>query len=234
MDSTRRQGRWSIMSESESATTQITFVLDASGSMARIKADTIGGFNGFLRDQREEPGTARVSLYEFASDVEQVYHGKAIETADELDAETYTPGGGTALYDAIVRAIRDTAGFIAHADGTIENVVIVVLTDGRENASETPQEVVRERVEECRAEAGWEFLFIGANQDAALTAERMGMDADNSLDMAHTGEGTRAAYTSTSEQVSQVRRTGSTSGYAEHDRDRQRGEALDDGTNEVN
>ena len=102
-----------------------------------------------------------------------------------------------------------------------ETVVIVVLTDDKENASETPQEVVRERVEAKQEEYGWEFLFIGANQDAALTAEEMGIDAQNSLDMAHSGEGARNAYDSTSEQISEARRTGEASGYSDEDRRRQ-------------
>lgn len=190
--------------------------------MSSIKADTIGGFNEFLTDQQDEPGEARVTLYEFNTDVERLYHGKAIDEAEQLDEETYTPGGRTALHDAITRAIKDTSEYIAETDQDIESVVVVVLTDGRENASETPQDVVQERVEKRRSKDDWEFLFIGANQDAALTAEKMGMDADKSLNMAHSGEGTQAAYSSTSEQVSQVRRTGSTSGYDEDDRQRQR------------
>jgi Mg-chelatase subunit ChlD len=219
------------MSESDSTSTSgttsalpthITFVLDSSGSMSSIKADTIGGFNEFLTDQQDEPGEARVSLYEFNTTVERVYHGKAIEEAEQLDEETYTPGGRTALHDAIARAITDTDAYVAEADQDIESVVVVVLTDGKENASETPQDVVQKRVETRRNKDDWEFLFIGANQDAALTAEKMGMDADKSLDMAHSGDGTQAAYSSTSEQVSQVRRTGSTSGYDEDDRQQQR------------
>jgi hypothetical protein len=120
-------------------------------------------------------------------------------------------------------AIDDTMDYITSFDAAErpETVVVVVLTDGKENASETPQEMVRARVEKCREEHGWEFLFIGANQDAALTASKMGMDQDKSLDMAHNAEGTRAAYESTSERISEVRREGSTSGFDEDDRVRQ-------------
>jgi len=78
-----------------------------------------------------------------------------------------------------------------------------------------------------REEHGWEFLFIGANQDAALTAESMGIDADKSLNMAHSGEGAQAAYESTSEQVRETRQTGQTSGYSDADRQRQE-DARDD------
>lgn len=202
--------------------THVTFVLDSSGSMSSIADDTKGGFNIFLKDQQEEEGTATVTLYNFNTTVELVYRDLEIEEAPKLTSDNYRPGGSTALHDAITTAVDDTA---ARIDGLAEadqpdNVIVVVLTDGKENASETPQDVVRERVEQ-RREDGWEFLFIGANQDAALSAERMGMDADSSLDMAHSGEGQRAAYKSTSERISQARQEGQTGGFQAEDRQRQ-------------
>lgn len=203
-------------------TTHVTFVLDASGSMQQIAADTVGGFNSFLADQRAEPGEATVSLFEFDTTVESVYELRPISEAPELRDETYTPGGQTALHDAIVTAIDETTARLAalDPDERPETIVTVVLTDGKENASETPQAAVRDRVESKQAD-DWEFLFVGANQDAALTAEGMGIDADRSLDMTHTDEGARAAYESTADQVSQARREGSTSGYDDADRRRQ-------------
>lgn len=86
--------------------------------------------------------------------------------------------------------------------------------------------MVREWVED-RQEDGWEFLFIGANQDAALTAEEIGIDRDKSLDMSHSGGGAKEAYQSTSWNISQARREGKTEGYTEEDRQRQE---QDDGT----
>jgi Mg-chelatase subunit ChlD len=203
--------------------THVTFVLDSSGSMGSIREDTIGGFNTFLADQQAEEGSATVTLFDFNSTVNRVYRGTAIEGASELTTEMYTPGGQTALHDAIVTAIDDTADFTTEIDepDQPDNVVVVVLTDGKENASETPQEIVRERVETKQDESDWEFLFIGANQDAALTAEGMGIDAQNSLDMSHSGDGTQAAYESTSDRVSEVRQTGQTDGYIPEDRRRQ-------------
>ncbi|WP_267644011.1 vWA domain-containing protein [Haloarchaeobius amylolyticus] len=203
--------------------THVTFVLDSSGSMAKIEADTVGGFNSFLDEQRGEEGNATVSLYDFDSSVDRVYHGEDIEEAPELDAETYTPSGRTALHDAIVTAIDGTESYLAALDAADrpESVVIVILTDGKENASETSQQTVRNQVEYRREELEWEFLFIGANQDAALTAEGMGMDSKKSLDMAHSGEGARSAYESTSKRISNARRAGETGGFDEDDRKRQ-------------
>jgi hypothetical protein len=202
--------------------THVTFVLDSSGSMSRIEDDTKGGFNIFLRDQKEEEGEATVSLYEFNTNVELAYLAIDIEDAPELDDENYSPGGRTALHDAITRAVGETEDHIETLPekDQPENVVVVVLTDGKENASETPQDTVRERVEEKREE-GWEFLFVGANQDAALTAESVGMDANKSLDMDHSGEGSVEAQRATSRRVSEVRQEGSTEGYTQEDREAQ-------------
>jgi hypothetical protein len=203
--------------------THVTFVLDSSGSMEQIKDDTIGGFNAFLDDQRDETGEATVTLYNFDTTIEQVYEGRPIADAPDLDEDTYRPGGRTALHDAIVTAIDDTISLIDSQppDERPDHVVVPILTDGKENASETPQEVVRDRIETCQTERDWEFLFIGANQDAALTASEMGMDKDKSLSMAATDEGTEAVYDSVSDSVSRARQTGSTSGFTDADRERQ-------------
>jgi Mg-chelatase subunit ChlD len=202
--------------------THITFVLDSSGSMSKIADDTKGGFNTFLADQREADGEATVSLYEFDTNVTTMYRAIPIAEASKLTDDTYTPGGQTALHDALATAIGETADHVETAPDRPDEVVVVTLTDGKENASETPADQVRETIETYREEHDWEFLFIGANQDAALTAEQMGMDADKSLSMSHTGEGTQAAYESTSERVREVRQSGSTAGYDEADRQRQR------------
>lgn len=203
--------------------THITFVLDSSGSMSTIADDTKGGFNEFLDDQIDESGTATVSLYDFDTNVELVYEGYPIEDAPVLDDDNYTPGGKTALHDAMYTAVTETADRIEAMETADrpDNVVVVVLTDGKENASETPQRRVRDQVEYRRQEYEWEFLFIGANQDAALTASSMGMDEDRSLNMAHSDDGARAAYQSTSDQISQARQEGSTSGFDETDREMQ-------------
>jgi hypothetical protein len=203
--------------------THITFVLDSSGSMATIEDDTIGGFNAFLEDQRTADGTATVSLYDFDTSVTCVYAGRPVEDAPQLTAETYLPGGQTALHDAIHTATVETAADLAMMDAEErpETVIVVVLTDGKENASETPQKRVREQVESRQTEFDWEYLFIGANQDAALTAGRVGINRDQSLNMAHDGEGARAAYESTSERISQARKDGTMEGYTDEDRERQ-------------
>ena len=196
--------------------------------MNEIADDTRGGFNAFLDDQRDEAGTATVTLYDFDTTVDLVYEEYPIADAPELDDTNYKPGGRTALHDAITRAVDETAEDIAAVDPAErpDKVIVVVLTDGKENASETPLDAVRGRVEHRQKADDWEFLFIGANQDAVLTAEGMGIERDRSLTMAHDGEGTRDAYRSTSENVREVRSEGSMSGFDAADRKRQ--ERTDD------
>jgi hypothetical protein len=196
--------------------------------MAKIEDDTKGGFNIFLEEQREEEGTATVTLYAFNSSVRLMYRDRPIDDAPTLDNENYKPGGKTALHDAIVRAVDETAAQIESLAPSEQpdTVIIVTLTDGKENASETPQDIVRERVEARREDDDWEFLFIGANQDAALTADQMGMDQNNSLNMSHSGEGAEEAYRSTSKSVSRARQDGTTGAYTDEDRRRQN--KLDD------
>ena len=192
--------------------------------MTAIEDDTKGGFNTFLRDQRDEEGEATVTLYDFNTDVKRVYQAYPIEDAPELTDDNYTPGGQTALHDAIYTAVTETADRLNELGTTErpENVVVVILTDGKENASETHPERVREQVTIRQEEHGWEFLFIGANQDAALTAGQMGIDRDRSLNMSHTGEGAKAAYESTSDRIRELREEGTTDGFDEEDRQRQR------------
>lgn len=204
--------------------THVTFILDSSGSMSKIKSDTVGGFNEFLVDQRAEEGSATVTLYDFNDTIERVYQAQAIEQAPELTAEAYTPGGRTALHDAVATATSGTHDRIKTLPerDQPDHVVVVILTDGRENASETPADTVREQVETRQEADDWEFLFIGANQDAALSAAEVGIEEKNSLNMAYSQEGTEAAYDSISDNISQSRRQGKTDGFDESDRKRQR------------
>ncbi len=200
--------------------THVTYVLDSSGSMETIEADTRGGFNSFLSDQRAEQGEATVTLVDFDTGVDITYQARPIEDAPELTETTYTPSGRTALHDAIVTAIERADSRFDDMEEVPDNVIIVVLTDGKENASETPTATVRKMVE-ARQEDGWEFLFIGANQDAALTGEKIGVEKDRTLSMDASSEGMEAAYDSASERVTQAREEGTTGGFTDEDRSRQ-------------
>ena len=117
--------------------TDMTIVLDRSGSMGSVISETIEGYNRMLRRQREVPGRCRLTLIQFDDQTESVYVGKDLEEADELDFQNYQPRGATALLDAIGCSIRvaSTRLLAMPAAERPRHVVIVILTDGLENAS---------------------------------------------------------------------------------------------------
>jgi hypothetical protein len=149
--------------------TEIIFVLDKSGSMWDVKKDTIGGFNQFLEDQKKLPGEALFTLITFDTTYNKFEEGSLLENVKPLNENTYNPNGGTALFDAVNRAIADT--ITRHndlpGDKTPGKVILVVLTDGEENSSTEIRDVkkIGEMVKE-REKAGWEVVFLGADLDS--------------------------------------------------------------------
>lgn len=198
--------------------THVTFVLDASGSMEKIEEETVDAFNSFIDEQTDETGTATVSLYTFNSQVDRIHRVRDIENMPELTGDDYMPVSRTALNDAIKKAITDTAKLVTGDDD--EQVVVVILTDGHENASHTSEEKVAEMIE-MKRNVGWEFLFIAANQDAVLQAEEYGISPDNALNMDHDGAGARAAVQAASGSITRARKHGETQGFLPADRRQQ-------------
>jgi uncharacterized protein YegL len=145
---------------------EIIFVLDKSGSMWDVKSDTIGGFNQFVEDQKKLPGKAQFTFITFDTTYNKVTEGALLESVVPLNENTYNPGGGTALYDAVNRAIADTVE--RHNNTPTENVpgrvIMVVLTDGEENSSREVRDLkkISEMVKE-REKLGWEVVFLGAD-----------------------------------------------------------------------
>lgn len=195
-------------------TADISVVLDRSGSMETIRKDTIGGFNTFLAEQQALPGAAKLSLFQFDTMYEPNYEGVAIKDAKPLSMETFVPRGGTALYDAIGRTVIAT-----EARKPEGKVIIVITTDGHENSSrEYNAASVKTIIERKRAD-GWEFVFLGANQDACLTAVSMGMAAGSAMSVAANAMGTQAMYSSTSVNLKNLRSGASASmSYSTEDR----------------
>ncbi len=152
--------------------TQIVIVLDRSGSMEVVREATIESFNQFISRQKAAPGEASVYFVQFNTEY-QVLFDKPIVDAPTLSYLTYQPNGGTALYDAVGHTI-DTIGqrFSALPEPQRPSkVIFVVLTDGEENSSRRySQMMIAERIEHQGTKYGWEFVFLGANQDAVVTA----------------------------------------------------------------
>ena len=208
--------------------TDITFVLDRSGSMSSVQLDTIGGFNKFVQDQQQLPGECVASLIQFDDQYEPVYTGTAIKQVPLLTTKTFVPRGYTALLDAIGRTIVSTGIRLAALPEyqRPEKVVLVILTDGGENSSkEFAREKVFEMIGHQRARYLWDFVFIGANQDAIQTAVSLNVSPASSMSYAANAAGTQAVFDSASNYVSHTRSVAGAaagaSSFTAEDRDEQ-------------
>ena len=188
--------------------TELVFILDRSGSMHSLRADTIGGFNTMLEQQKQESGICLVTTVLF--DHEQITLHDRIPIADvqPLTEQDYQPRGSTALLDSVGRTIRHIARIHRYArpEDVPERTLFVITTDGMENASRHyTADQVRQMVQHEQEKYGWEFLFLGANLDAVETASRIGIRADRAANYNADGAGTEVLYESVSRAVSQVR-----------------------------
>lgn len=176
--------------------TELVFVVDKSGSMCGLEADTIGGLNATLKKNRELPGDAFVSLVLFDNTSEVVLDREPLQKVRELTKADYEPGGCTALLDAVGDAIRyhTKVQKILPKNCRAEHVVFVIITDGMENASTHRTYAEVKRLIEKRQNKGWEFLFLGANIDAAAEAGRLGIAADHASQYKGDSLGSKAAY----------------------------------------
>lgn len=179
--------------------TDITIVLDRSGSMSSVRDDTIGGYNEFLRTQRagDAAGECRVSLVQFDDVYEVVYAHKKAADAPDLTTETFVPRGSTALLDAIGKTISTLGDRYrkTQEDRRPGKVLFVIVTDGGENASkEYAHDRVMEMIREQRDVWKWDFVFLGANQDAIQTGASLGLGFAKSMSYASNADGTAAAF----------------------------------------
>ena len=205
--------------------TDITIILDRSGSMESVKQDTIGGFNNFLSEQQKVEGEASLSLVQFDDQYEVVYVDKDILAADRLTENTFQPRGSTALLDAIGRttiAVGQRLAALAEAERP-DKVLLVIMTDGFENAShEFTAAQISEMINHQRNVYSWEFMFIGANQDAVLSAQEIGIPAYSALTYAANAEGTQVAYSMIAGKVANYRKSKDAEALRFNDDDRER------------
>jgi uncharacterized protein YegL len=163
--------------------TELVFILDRSGSMGGLESDTIGGFNAMLAKQKDEPGEARVTTVLFDDKYELLHDRIDLRAVSPITDREYFVRGSTALLDAVGSTIQKIAAVQKQTaeDYRADKVMFVITTDGMENASrEYSYEKVKSMVEHEKEKYGWEFIFLGANIDAAETAEQFGIDRDHS------------------------------------------------------
>ena len=196
--------------------TQITIVLDRSGSMASVRDATIAGFNEFIEGQKAVPDDANLCLIQF--DTENAYEvvfDRALCDVPKLTAETYNPRGGTPLHDALGRTISELGAKLSKMPEHERpgKVVVVTMTDGLENASENYTAAqIAGLIKHQREAYKWEFLFLGANQDAILTGERLSIPRANSVMFAACAAGAGNVMRATALNVASFRKTGSRAG----------------------
>ncbi len=188
--------------------TEVVFILDRSGSMSGLEADTIGGFNAMLKKQKQGPGEALISTVLFDNTCQVLHDRIPVEKVAPLTDRDYTVGGCTALLDAIGGAIHHIGNVhkYARSEDVPEHTLFVITTDGMENAScRYSAQKVRQMIERQKEKYGWEFLFLGANIDAVETARRFGIGEDRAVNYHADSQGTHLNYEVLSAAISSVR-----------------------------
>ena len=188
--------------------TEIVFILDRSGSMSGLEADTIGGFNSMIEKQKKEKGEALISTILFDNVSEVIHDRLPVQKVEPMTDKDYSVRGCTALLDAIGGAIHHIGNVHKYAriEDVPEHTLFVITTDGMENASRRyDSEKVKKMIERQKEKYGWEFLFLGANIDAVETAGHLGIAPDRAVNYHCDSEGTRLNYEVVGQAVAAVR-----------------------------
>ena len=188
--------------------TELVFILDRSGSMCGLERDTIGGFNAMIEKQKKEAGAAVVSTVLFDNESVVIHDRLPLELVPPMTEKEYAVRGCTALLDAVGGAIHHIGNIHKYArkEDVPEKTLFVITTDGMENASRCyDYDRVRQMIRRQQERYGWEFLFLGANIDAAAEARRFGIDADRAVNYHADSEGTALNFEVLSETVCSIR-----------------------------
>lgn len=188
--------------------TELVFILDRSGSMSGLEADTIGGFNSLIQKQKKEEGDALISVVLFDDQAEVLYDRVPLNRIEPMNDKQYFVRGCTALLDTLGGAIHHIGNVHKYAreDDRPEKTIFIITTDGMENSSHRySYDKVKRMVERQREKYGWEFLFLGANMDAISVAARFGVQSNRAVNYHCDSEGTHLNYKVLSKAVSRVR-----------------------------
>ena len=188
--------------------TEIIFILDRSGSMSGLEADTIGGYNSMLAKQKKEEGKALISTILFDDKIEVLHDRADLNEVDEITENEYYVRGATALLDAVGGAIHHIGNIHKYArnEDVPEKTLFIITTDGMENSSRSySYKKVKKMVERQKKKYNWEFIFMGANMDAVEVAGRFGVKANRAVRYECDGEGTKLNFEVMSRIVSCAR-----------------------------
>ena len=189
--------------------TELVFILDRSGSMSGLEADTIGGFNSMIEKQKRGEGKAVVSTVLFDSECQVIHDRLPLDKVPPMTEKEYYVRGSTALLDAIGGAIHHIGNVHKYArkEDVPKKTMFIITTDGHENASHRYEyDRVRHMIERQKEKYGWEFLFLGANIDVAKEAKRFGISADRAVNYHADSKGTALNYEVISDAVRNIRK----------------------------
>lgn len=200
----------------------ITILIDKSGSMAGVVSDTIGGVNSFVDKQKAVKGECRLSIHQFDDQYETTYDCVDIQYSPKLTNENYQTRGNTALLDAIGKTINTLGSRLGKLPEKEKpkKVIFVIQTDGQENASkEFKRDKIFEMISHQRDKYNWQFIFMGANQDAIATATSFGIASSSTLTYANNKMGNFHAYSGLACNIASYRSAASsTVDFSENDR----------------
>lgn len=201
--------------------TRIAIILDRSGSMSSVRESTVTGFNAFIKKQREVPGDVTVKLVQF-DDYCDVVFDKPLSEVPELTQANFVPRGSTALYDAqgkTIVALGEELSTLSENERP-SKVIVMTLTDGQENASkEYRLATIASMIKDQQEKYSWDFVFLGANQDAILTAKSMNIRPQSSLTYSASPQGMMRSMAMASNYVNSSRTVGAVnSAFSAQDR----------------
>ncbi len=206
-------------------TVDIIILLDRSGSMQSIKHETINGYNNFLLEQRKLKSKTFLTLIQFDDRYEINYEAVDLYKAEALNHDTYIPRGLTALLDAIGKTIKlvNNRYKVIKKANIPDKTIFVIITDGLENNSvKYTRDEIFKRIRKKEDKNGWEFVFLGANQDAIVEANKYGIHAKRAMTYASDALGTREMFSSLSYSVNQCMENDLDFEFTDEQRDKQK------------
>ena len=212
VDITRIEQALASLANPETERVKIWFLLDRSGSMQGLAEDVVGGFNQFVADQALKPGKARLTAVQFdgTDPFEMIVDARRIKDVPELTSDVYQPRGVTPLYDALGHLIKSAdqrISYRAEKGRPEEDQLVIVFTDGLENASTKFERSKIFELIQDRMNADWTFVFMGANQDSYAEGDRLGIYGGNVQNYRGDGQGMREAWGSVDRAFGEYRRS---------------------------
>jgi len=192
--------------------TEVVFILDRSGSMGGLEADTIGGYNSMLAKQKKEEGEVLISTVLFDDKIEVLHDRMSLDKVKAITDEEYFVRGCTALLDAVGGAIHHIGNVHKYArnEDVPEKTLFIITTDGMENASKNySYNRVKKMIERQKSKYNWEFIFLGANIDAVEVAGRFGIEKSRAVRYECDSVGTKLNFDVMSRMVSATRKCAS-------------------------